>query len=288
MSECLYDMLKLRGNRKKYMTFAWTRIRIVPVPEKAQFWLFYGVFEDMGKFSGEGFFRRLAGKVPDMDAEMKRRVIMTITGVSISGVSVGLFSASGMGFDPFQVFAHGTWAEFDTISGHPFSYGVYYMFLSLIMFIAVAAVNRKLMGLGTLFNLFLVGYIADFSGFVCRQLFPEPGLVKRLILLFSGIVIMCLSSALYYVADLGVSVYDAVALTITEKERKVSFRWCRIACDLVCVLIGFHFGAAVGLGTIVTAFFMGPLIDVFRRTVAEPMLYGKGAAADRVLKRQAA
>ena len=82
--------------------------------------------------------------------------------------------------------------------------------------------------------------------------------------------------------------YDAVALTISEKKKRIPFHWCRIACDLICVLIGFHFGAAVGLGTIVTAFFMGPLIDLFRRTVAEPMLYGRKAAQDREVKRQAA
>lgn len=237
----------------------------------------------MRELTGKGAVAvlRFADKAQKIDAQMKRRILMTIAGVSISGVSVGLFSASGMGYDPFQVFAHGTWTEFDAVAGRSFSYGLYYMALSLIMLVVVAAVNRKLMGPGTLFNLFLVGYIADFSGFVCKTLFPEPGLVTRLLLLASGIVIMCLSSALYYVANLGVSVYDAVALTITEKESRVSFRWCRIACDLVCVLIGFHFGAAVGLGTIVTAFFMGPLIDLFRRTVAEAMLYGRKASGQK-------
>jgi len=38
------------------------------------------------------------------------------------------------------------------------------------------------------------------------------------------------------------------------------------------VLIGWSQGAAVGIGTIVTAFFMGPLIDFFRHTVSEPLL----------------
>ena len=34
-------------------------------------------------------------------------------------------------------------------------------------------------------------------------------------------------------------------------------------------------GAVVGVGTLVTAFFMGPLIEFFNRTVARPFLYGK-------------
>ena len=35
-----------------------------------------------------------------------RRVGMTVAGIVICGVGGGLFSFSGMGMDPFQVFAH--------------------------------------------------------------------------------------------------------------------------------------------------------------------------------------
>ena len=34
---------------------------------------------------------------------------MTVTGVSVAGLSVGIFSYSDLGMDPFQVFAHGVW-----------------------------------------------------------------------------------------------------------------------------------------------------------------------------------
>ena len=89
-----------------------------------------------------------------------------------------------------------------------------------------------------------------------------------------GIVIMCFSSALYFTADRGVSTYDAVALILSEKKQW-KFQICRISSDLFCTIIGFVFGATVGIGTVVTAFFMGPLIAFFNRTVAEPMRYGK-------------
>ena len=60
----------------------------------------------------------------------------------------------------------------------------------------------------------------------------------------------------------------------------------RILCDLVCVLLGIvlyiaaggkisGISAIVGAGTIITAFFMGPLIDFFNIYVATPFLYGK-------------
>ena len=35
--------------------------------------------------------------------ELTKRIIMTVLGVSICGLSVGLFSYSSMGLDPFQV-----------------------------------------------------------------------------------------------------------------------------------------------------------------------------------------
>jgi uncharacterized membrane protein YczE len=41
------------------------------------------------------------------------------------------------------------------------------------------------------------------------------------------------------------------------------------------VAIGFVLGAIVGVGTVITAFFMGPLIDFFNVHVARPFLYGK-------------
>ena len=63
-----------------------------------------------------------------------------------------------------------------------------------------------------------------------------------------------------------------------------NFVW--IITDVICVIIGviLYFlsgapvsgiGAVVGAGTIITAFFMGPLVDFFARKLAKPFLYGK-------------
>ena len=57
----------------------------------------------------------------------------------------------------------------------------------------------------------------------------------------------------------------------------------RICCDLVCVALGVgifllsggtlgQVPAIAGIGTVITAFFMGPLIQLFNTHVAEPML----------------
>ena len=82
---------------------------------------------------------------------------------------------------------------------------------------------------------------------------------------------MCFASSLYITSNLGVSAYDAQALMLSDTG-KIQFRFVRIGTDLVCVAAGFALGATVGVGTLVTAFFMGPLIDFFNRKIARPML----------------
>ena len=84
-------------------------------------------------------------------------------------------------------------------------------------------------------------------------------------------------------ADLGVSTYDAVAIVLAYKWKLGKFHFCRVGTDLVCVIAGsviFLLGGGsfneiptiVGIGTIITAFFMGPLIELFNEKIARPLL----------------
>ena len=210
-----------------------------------------------------------------LDSQLTKRILMTVIGVSICGLSVGLFSYSDLGLDPFQVFAHGTWG----LTG--IGFGTFYMLLNIALLIVIFFVARKKIGLGTLINLFLLGYMAEFSeACLVRWLGPssDHALWFRVIVLTLGVVIMCLASSLYFTADLGVSTYDAVAIVLDEKKlikikaRPVPFKYIRIGTDVICVVIGGLLGATVGIGTVIAAFFMGPLISFFKKSVAEPIL----------------
>ncbi len=199
--------------------------------------------------------------------ENKRRVSMTVMGILLCGISVGMFNFSTFGMDPFQVLAHGLWSKTSI------SYGTFYTILNLIMLVAIFFIDKSKIGLGTVLNIFLIGYLVDFSSFMLSSLIPTPGLVERVIFLLLGIVIMCLGSSLYFTANLGVSTYDAVALIISEKY-PIKFKYCRTVGDLICTGVGFAFGAVVGVGTVVTAFFMGPLISYFNDKISSPLRYG--------------
>ena len=187
------------------------------------------------------------------------RLIMTVFGVIICAIAVGFFKNSLFGIDPFQSFAQGSHARL--FSG--VTYGIYYMVVSLIMLVVVLLLDKHYIGIATILNLFFSGHIVDSI--------PIPSLAVRAVMLIVGVVVLCFASSLYMTSDLGVSVYDAIPIIISKRTGK-PFKFMRICCDLICVIIGALCGLLPGLGTLVTAFFMGPLIDFFNRKFSRPLL----------------
>lgn len=198
----------------------------------------------------------------------RRRALMTLAGVSISGVSVGFLKQAAFGVDPFQSFCNGLHQVI------PIPFGTLYMLINAVMLIFMVLFYRKYIGITTFINLFLLGYLIDFSEQTIFALMGTPDMVTRVVYLILGIVILCFASSLYIVADLGVSTYDAIALFLAEKKI-APFRFIRICTDLMCVGIGWALGYVPGVGTVITALCMGPLIAVFIDKCAKPMLYGK-------------
>ena len=212
-----------------------------------------------------------------------KRVLMSVIGVLVCGLSVGIFKRAELGVDPFQSLMSGLNVVI------PINFGTLYVIANVILLVFALIFDRHKIGIATVINLFLIGYVADFSLNILTKIIPQTNLLGRYILLLVGVVLMCLSSAFYFTANLGVSTYDAVALVISERQSKVKFRYCRIITDLVCVLIGAglcliggysisRVFTVVGVGTIITAFFMGPLIEFFNIHVARPFLEGKKKA----------
>jgi len=211
------------------------------------------------------------------NTEQIKRIFMSALGVIICGVSVGMFKHASLGVDPFQSFMSGVDAVI------PIRFGTLYVIVNLLLLTFALIFDRRKIGLATLINLLLLGYIAEFSQGICRTLFPALGIAGRFVLLLVAVVIMCLASAFYFTADLGVSTYDAVSLIWSEKQSRIRFQYCRIICDLICVCVGavlckiggINLFGEINIGTIITAFFMGPLIAFFNQEVAKPFLYGR-------------
>ena len=225
---------------------------------------------------GVKIFREIINEM-HKDGKFPRRVLMSALGVLVAGISVGMFKHSMLGVDPFQSLMSGLNAVI------PISFGTLYMIANLVLLTFALVFDRHKIGLATLLNLFFFGYIAEFIRSCLAKVWAEPSLAGRLILLLAAVVIMCFASAFYFTADLGVSTYDAVSLIISERWGRISFKYIRIISDLICVLAGgclcliagYSLGeitGIIGIGTIITAFFMGPLIVFFREKAAEPFL----------------
>lgn len=206
-----------------------------------------------------------------------RRILMSLFGVIICAISVGIFKTAALGVDPFQSLMSGL----DQLIPIPF--GTLYVIVNLCLLSFSLLVDRSRIGLATFINLFLLGYITEFSYACFTSIIAAPSMPVRVLCLLVGIVVICFGSALYMTADLGVSTYDAVAIVLSDKWKVAPFQYCRIATDLVCVISGViifligggTFGAIptiAGVGTIITAFFMGPLIEYFNVHVARPLL----------------
>lgn len=197
----------------------------------------------------------------------KKRFWMSLSGILLCGISIALFRMADWGTDPFQTFCGGL----EALSGMTF--GILYVLINGAILMFVFLINKKYIGLATVLNMTLMGFIVEWVQKWLTRALPAEHVAGQAAYLLAGVVLLCISSSLYFTADLGVSTYDAVALILTEK-RLARFQICRIGCDCCCVLIGFLCGAPVGIGTIVTALCMGPVIEYFNVHLSRPLLRG--------------
>lgn len=205
---------------------------------------------------------------------------MTTFGVIICAVSVGIFKIAALGVDPFQSLMAGL----DKLI--PIQFGTLYVIVNAILLIFALVADRHYIGIATFINLFLLGYITQWTYEFLQKFIVEPEMWVRVACLLIAIVIICFGSAFYMTSNLGVSTYDAVALIITNTWKIGKFQYIRIITDVICVIAGgaiFVLGGGeikdiptiIGVGTIITAFFMGPLITFFNNKFAIPFLNGK-------------
>ena len=206
-----------------------------------------------------------------------KRILISLTGVIITAISVGAFKFAALGVDPFQTFMTGMDALI------PIGFGTLYVIINAVLLLFALAFDRHYIGISTLINLFLLGYVVDFTVHLLIVLIPEATVAIRVVSFLLGFVFLCLGSSMYMTADLGVSTYDAIALVCTNKWKLGKFRYVRITTDIACILLGVtaflvsggsanQISSFLGIGTVLTAFFMGPLIDLFNRKIAQPLL----------------
>ncbi len=198
----------------------------------------------------------------------KRMAIMFMS-ILLMGFAVSVFSYSGMGVDPFTALNMSISAKLGI------SFGFLQMCVNGAVLVLVALVANRLINVGTVVNMVGVGYVCEFFTSIYDQFLPQDNpFGVRLVLMTIGVFLLSLSASLYFNCNVGVSPYDALGFVMEEKT-KLKYRWCRVATDLVCTLVAFLLGGPIGIGTVVTAFFMGPVISFCDNSISKKVLQAK-------------
>jgi uncharacterized membrane protein YczE len=201
------------------------------------------------------------------------KAILCVTGVFIVGIGVGFMRYADFGIDPYMCFMNGLHlAVFKKIG---VTFGTTFAISSSLMILIVLIFDRSKIGLGTIAAIVLTGYVSDLGLFLCNFILIEGTalFILRMGMIVFGILFISIGSGMYFNTHVGVSPYDGIGLIITKKIGNQNiYRWVRIVTDLLCVGMGFLMGNIPGVGTVIMAFFTGPLFAFFRNKI---LVWGK-------------
>jgi uncharacterized membrane protein YczE len=118
---------------------------------------------------------------------------------------------------------------------------------------------RQWPGLGTVANAVVIGLATDAS----LAVMSEPsGLTVQLALLVGGVVVNGLASALYIGSQFGAGPRDGLMTGLVRRTGR-SVRLVRTSLEVTVLATGWLLGGAVGLGTVLYALAIGPLVQLF-------------------------
>ena len=185
-------------------------------------------------------------------------VIVMCIGNIILGLGIAIFKFSGLGNDPFS----GMVMALSDRAG--IEYAVFLIMINTIVFIVEFILGRKLIGLGTFVNALLLGYVVTFFYNLIVSAAGEPGqLLQRILIVCIGVIVTSFGVSMYQLPKQGVAPYDSMSLIMTERLKKIPYFWNRVVTDAFCALMCWLAGGLVGLGTLVSAFGLGPFVQFF-------------------------
>ncbi len=91
---------------------------------------------------------------------------------------------------------------------------------------------------------------------------PQPtGFAMAMTQSLLGIFLLAIGSALYLTANLGPGPRDGL-MTGIQKRTNYPIGWVRTGLELTVLIVGWRLGGVVGIGTLMMAFGVGPLVAV--------------------------
>lgn len=182
---------------------------------------------------------------------LRRRLPRLLWGLLLFGWGLALMVASDLGLGPWEVLHQG-------ISFHtPIPIGTVGIITGLIVLLLWIPLRERF-GLGTALNVILIGIVID----VTLLWLDTPGwLTLRWGFLLGGIVLIGIGSGYYIGAGLGPGPRDGLMTALARRGWPIGV--VRTGIELTVLLGGWLLGGTVGVGTVLFAFGIGPLVHWF-------------------------
>ena len=180
---------------------------------------------------------------------MPQRIVHLLVGLALYGAGCAIMVRAGIGLDPWTVFAQGV--SLQTGIGIGWVTNIV-GFLVLLLWIPL----RQKPGVGTLANILLVGTSMQ----AMLAVFPAiDGFALQVLVFLLGMMLVAFASGLYIGADFGPGPRDGLMTGLRAR-----FGWpiwaARLVVEASVLLAGWLLGGSVGLGTILFALGIGPLV----------------------------
>ncbi|MDX3078360.1 hypothetical protein [Streptomyces sp. MI02-7b] len=186
-----------------------------------------------------------------------RRIPQLLVGLVGYGVAVMTLVESGLGAASWNVLTEGT------AKALGISFGWTTNLISLLVLLAWIPL-RELPGLGTLLNVAIVGFAADATATVL----PRPqGTLAEIGYLMVGLVALAFFDALYLGAQFGSGPRDGIMTGLVRRTR-LPIAVVRTGIEVTVAGAGWLLGGTAGVGTVLIALCMGPLVGCFLPRVA--------------------
>ena len=194
-----------------------------------------------------------------------RRILGMLIGNILVGVGCGFFKWATVGNDPYSA---GSMALAALLG---MQLGVFNMLYNIMFFLAEIRWGRRYIGIGTIVNWFGLGFFTQWTFSLLSLMGTPVTWPQKILAMAVGIVIICFGLSLYQTSDTGLAPYDSLSVMMSQYWH-IPYFWCRMITDCISVAICYFAGGLLGVGTLVCAFGLGPIIHLCNRHVSEPLL----------------
>jgi len=184
------------------------------------------------------------------------------------GFSMAMMVRAELGLDPWDVFHQGLALR------TPMTIGVASAVVGVAVLLAwIPLRNRP--GVGTVANVIVIAVTVDVGMAV---LATPASLPARIAMMVGAVVLNAMSTVLYIGAGLGPGPRDGLMTGLVVRTG-LSVRLVRTSIEATVLTIGWLLGGTVGVGTVLYAFGIGPLVQFFVRITPNSVLARSGWAS---------